>query len=97
MGSGIVMLPLCYANPLASSVVRPPSQSALLLSTASGNDGERLSFDRVAAAVQTNRVGNLTRQHGGDVFYAFGECDLIQSVKQYFIVVRRKHIHTPLA
>lgn len=70
------MLPLCYANPLPASVILPSSQSVLLSSTARGNEGERLSFDRVAAAaVQTNRVGNLTRQHGGDVFYAFGKCD----------------------
>lgn len=67
------MIPLCYANPLPTSLIRPSSQSALLLGTTGDIDGERVSFDRGAAAAQTNRVGNLTRQHGGDVFYAFGE------------------------
>lgn len=70
---GDSMIPLCYANPLPTSLIRPSSQSALLLATSGDIDGDRMSFDRRKAAAQTNRVGNLTRQHGGDVFYAFGE------------------------
>lgn len=78
MGNSKAMIPLCYANPLPTPLILPSSQSASLLSTASDNDGDRLSFDRMAAAaMQTNRVGNLTRQHGGDVFYAFGEFSFI--------------------
>lgn len=74
IGKSNAMIPLCYANPLPTPLILPSSQSASLLSTASDNDGDRLSYDRMAAAaIQTNRVGNLTRQHGGDVFYALGE------------------------
>lgn len=58
----------CNAIPLRSS-------SSLLSSVSSDNaaTAERISFDRIAAAVQINRVANLTRQYSGDVFSAFSK------------------------
>lgn len=70
------MILLCDAVPMPTSLVLPPSPSELLLAAASHDDSaiaERVSLERVAAAVQRNQVVNLTRQHGGDVFNAFGK------------------------
>lgn len=69
---GGAIIPLCKANPMPTSLVLPPS-SALRLTASSDNDAERMSLERVATAIQTNRVVNLTRLHGGDVFNAFGK------------------------
>lgn len=68
----------CDCNAIPTSMVLPPSpsSSAYLLSAASSDNAamaERVSLERVAAAVQTNRAVNLTRQYAGDVFSAFGK------------------------
>lgn len=71
---GDSIIPLCNANPMPTSLVLPPSSSsALRLTASSDNDAERMSLERVASAIQTNRVVNLTRLHSGDVFNAFGK------------------------
>lgn len=68
------MILFCDAVPMPTSLALPPSPSALLLSIDDGAlAAERVSLQHVAAAVQRNQVVNLTRQHGGDVFDAFGK------------------------
>lgn len=69
----------CNAIPLSTSLILPPPSTSLasvyLSSVSSDNaaTGEHMSFDRVAAAVQVNRVVNVTRQYAGDVFSALGK------------------------
>lgn len=63
----------CNAIPLPLSSSSSLLSSAYLSSVSSDNaaTAERITFDRIAAAVQVNRVVNLTRQYSGDVFSAF--------------------------
>lgn len=58
---------LCDAAP--SSLVLPPSPSPSLLPFGE-NIEQHVALQSVAEA---NRVVNLTRQHGGDVFKAYGK------------------------
>lgn len=54
----------CEGVPLPASVVLPTDEIPSLV-----NDHKHMALKRVS---EPNRIGNLTRNHGGDIFYVFG-------------------------